>query len=117
MCQSKTKEEMRDQAIGMLEEARDGLDSVLSEVNAGEELATTDSRIRKAMDLVDETKKLMDTLWDLVDERKNRVSINTAYSLVSAIFEPNNKLSLEQVIDYAQLAMKHLRNCKFPVKV
>lgn len=139
MCEFKTREQRRDQAIGWLEEARDGFDSVLSELEDGtdhdiifgeeeelacpasgeEGLASSDSRIRKAMNLIDQAKTRVATLRAQVNggrNRKLRDVLDAAYSILGDIFYPDSALEINQIISDLHQAMEYLRSCEFPDK-
>lgn len=105
--------EQRDRAIGLLEEARDGFDSVLDETERGERLADSDSRIRKGMDLVDQAKKVVDLLRDLVEQRRHRMALSIAYSLISAVSDPLTKRDLEKSTEYVSFTIARLGDCNF----
>ena len=123
MCQNKTKEEMRDQAIGLLEEARDGLDAVLSQVDHDQEMWSTDSRITDAMELIDQAKETAHKLTKQMrvlsgsENRKLKNNLDIVYCILVRIFEPNSGPKIESAISEVQEAMDNLKNCKFPVKV
>jgi len=130
MWRFKNRTERRDEAIGWLEEARDGLDSVLSELDdgVGDEiifgekcessgLASSDSRIRIAMDLVEQAKITVALLVFLINgdrEQKLKELLTMVYSILDDAIIPESRPDIEQIINDLQQAMEYLKSCEFP---
>ena len=113
-------EEQRDQAIGLLEEARDGLDPVLSELEQGEELADSDSRVRKAMDQIHKADGIIrwlyedsETWTDSMKSRVNKRFIENAHEHMSPIFEPSRADEISSIIYELNQVMLYLKSCNF----